>query len=63
MREIKEMLRLRYEAKLSNRAIARIRSISKEPAREYLCRSSKADLSWPLTGMIFMPIIFSYFDQ
>jgi transposase len=48
MRKLKEILRLRYEAKLSNRAIARACSVSKDTVREYLCKASEAGLSWPL---------------
>jgi len=48
MRKAKEILRLRHEAKLSYRAIARACSVSKDTVRDYLCRASEADLSWPL---------------
>jgi transposase len=48
MRKIKEILRLRHEAKLSYRAIARACSVSKDTVRDYLCRASEAGLSWPL---------------
>jgi transposase len=48
MRKAKEILRLRHEAKLSYRAIARACSVSKDSVRDYLCRASEAGLSWPL---------------
>lgn len=48
MRKIKEILRLKHESGLSNRAIARVCSISKETVKEYLCRASEAGVSWPL---------------
>jgi len=48
MRKIKEILRLKHESGLSNRAIARACSISKETVKEYLCRASEAGVSWPL---------------
>jgi transposase len=48
MRKIKEILRLRHEAQLSYRAIARACSVSKDTVRDYLCKASEAGLSWPL---------------
>ena len=48
MRKIKEILRLKHESSLSNRAIARACSISKETVKEYLRRASEAGVSWPL---------------
>jgi transposase len=48
MRKIQEVLRLRHEAGLSNRAIARACSISKETVKEYLAKASEAGLGWPL---------------
>lgn len=48
MRKIKEALRLKHESGLSNRAIARACSISKETVREYLSRAAEAGLGWPL---------------
>lgn len=48
MRKIQEILRLKHEAGLSNRAIARACSISKETVKEYLAKASEAGLSWPL---------------
>lgn len=48
MRKIKEILRLKWESGLSNRAIARACSVGRETVREYLSRASEAGLSWPL---------------
>ena len=48
MRKIQEILRLKHESGLSNRAIARACSISKETVKEYLAKASEAGLSWPL---------------
>ena len=48
MRKIREILRLKHEAGLSNRAIARACSIGKETVREYLGRAAEAGLNWPL---------------
>jgi transposase len=48
MRKIQEILRLKHKAGLSNRAIARACSISKETVREYLAKAAEAGLSWPL---------------
>jgi transposase len=52
MRKIAEVLRLKWECKLSNRAIARSCSISHSTVSEYLRRAQEAGLSWPLpTGV------------
>ncbi|NWG29751.1 MAG: IS21 family transposase [Ignavibacteriaceae bacterium] len=48
MRKIKEILRLKWESGLSNRAIARACSIGRETVREYLERAAEAGVSWPL---------------
>ena len=48
MRKIKEVLRLKHEAKLSNRAIARSCNICHKTVKRYLKRAKKAGLSWPL---------------
>jgi len=48
MRKIKEILRLKYEAGLSNRAIAGACNISNSTVGEYLRRAEKAGISWPL---------------
>jgi transposase len=48
MRKIAEVLRLKWECKLSNRAIARSCSISHSTVSEYVRRAEEAGLSWPL---------------
>lgn len=48
MRKIREVLRLKWECRLSNRAVARSCSISHSTVSEYLQRAEAAGLSWPL---------------
>lgn len=48
MRKIKEVLRLKQEQRLTNRAIARSCSIGRATVGEYLRRAAAAGLSWPL---------------
>jgi transposase len=48
MRKIAEVLRLKWDCGLSNRAIARSCSISHSTVAEYLRRAHEAGLSWPL---------------
>ena len=48
MRKIKEVLRLKWDAELSNRKIAKSCSIGRTAVAEYLWRAKKAGLSWPL---------------
>jgi transposase len=48
MRKIKEVLRLRHEAGLSQRAIARTCLISKETVKSYLMKAEEAGVGWPL---------------
>ena len=48
MRKIKEILRLKYEAGLSNRAIAGACNISNSTVGEYLRRAEAAGIGWPL---------------
>jgi transposase len=48
MRKIAEVLRLKWECGLSNRAIARSCSLSHSTIAEYLRRAQAAGLSWPL---------------
>ena len=47
MRKIKEVLRLKFEAGLSNRRNARSCGISRTAVAEYLSRFEEAGLSWP----------------
>lgn len=48
LRKIREILRLKEEAGLSNRAIARACKLSNSTVGEYLKRAEAAGLSWPL---------------
>ena len=48
MRQIREVLRLHFEAKLNERQIAKICSVGKGTVRRYLQRVAAAGLSWPL---------------
>lgn len=48
MRKIREVLRLRFELRLGQRAIARACSISQSTVHEYLNRAAAAGLVWPL---------------
>jgi transposase len=48
LRKIREILRLKEEAGLSNRAIARANKISNSTVGEYLRRAEAANLHWPL---------------
>ena len=49
LRKIKEIMRLKYEAGLSNRAIAGACKISNSTVGEYLRRAKAAGIGWPLT--------------
>lgn len=48
MRKIREVLRLAWNANLSQRAIAHSLGISREAVRDYLVRAANARLKWPL---------------
>jgi len=48
MKKIKEVMRLKYEAKLSNRAIAGACKVSNSTVGEYLKRAKESGISWPL---------------
>ncbi len=48
MRRIRELLRLKYEAKLSTRLIAHAVGVSKGAVSEYLNRAKVAEVGWPL---------------
>ena len=48
MRKIKEVLRLKWDQKLTNRQIAKSCSISHSTVREYLLKAELAGLRWPL---------------
>jgi len=48
MRKIKEIMRLKYEAGLSNRAVAGACRVSNSTVGEYLRRAQSAGVGWPL---------------
>src|SRR5713226_205823 len=48
MRKFREVLRLRFELRLGQRAIARACSISQSTVHEYLNRAAAAGVVWPL---------------
>jgi transposase len=48
LRKVREILRLKEESGLSNRAIARVCTISNSTVGEYLHRAEAAGLHWPL---------------
>jgi IS30 family transposase len=48
LRKIREVLRLKHEVGLSNRAIARACRVSNSTVGEYLRRAKLVDLNWPL---------------
>ena len=48
VRKIREILRLKYEVGLSNRAIARACRVSNSTVGEYVVRAKRAELVWPL---------------
>jgi len=50
MRQIKEILRLKYEAKLSHEKIARACGLSKGAIGKYVSLAKAKGLSWPLPG-------------
>jgi len=50
MRYIKEILRLRYEAKLSQRDISRSVRVSVGSVNQYLARAEKVGIRWPLAA-------------
>ena len=48
MRTIKEVLRLKWEKKLSDKHVAQSCNIARSTVREYVERAQKAGLTWPL---------------
>ena len=48
VRYIKEILRLRYEAKLSQREISRSVRVSVGSVNQYLTRAQQAGIGWPV---------------
>ena len=52
MRQIREVLRLHFEAKLNERQIAKICSVGKGTVRRYLKRIAVAGLAWPIPAEV-----------
>ncbi len=50
MKKIEEAIRLKYEAGLSNQAIASACQISNSTVGEYLKQAEAAGLSWPIAA-------------
>src|SRR5512139_2802632 len=50
VRKIREILRLKHELGLSNRAIARACRVSNSTVGDYVVRAKRAGLAWPLPG-------------
>ena len=48
MRKIREVLRLKFECRLSNRKIASSTSIARSTVSDYVQRAEAAGLAWPL---------------
>ena len=48
MRKLREILRLKYERRMSHRAIARACVVGVGTVSEYVRRAKRAGLSWPL---------------
>jgi transposase len=48
MRKIREVLRLKFECRLSNRKIANSTSIARSTVSDYVRRAMAAELSWPM---------------
>ena len=51
MKKIKEVIRLKYEAGLSNRAIAGACKMSNSTVGDYLKRAENAGIGWPLGNL------------
>ncbi len=50
MRKIREVLRLKFECRLSDRAIAQRCSVSRSTVSKYVRRAMDAGVAWPLPG-------------
>jgi len=50
MRQVREILRLKYEQRLAHRAIARACGVGLGTVSEYVRRARQAELSWPLAA-------------
>lgn len=52
MRKVKEVLRLKYANKLTDRQIARSCNIARSTVADYISRAEAAGISWPLADVI-----------
>jgi len=52
MRKIREVLRLKFEVKLSIERIAQIVGIGETTIREYLNRANEAEITWPISDEV-----------
>ena len=50
MRKIREVLRLKYESRLSHRSISASTGMSKGSVSDYLRRAGEADLTWEIAS-------------
>ena len=55
MRQLREILRLKHEQKLSHRAIARACRVGVGTVSEYVRRAARAGLEWPLPEELTRP--------
>lgn len=53
MRKVREILRLKYEKQLSNRAIAKSCQVSRSTVSDYLERFRTSGLEWPLPDTVY----------
>ena len=52
MRKVKQILRLKFEVGMSNRAISRACNVGRETIRDYLIRFKESGLTWPEVGQM-----------
>ena len=60
MHAIFDILRLRHEAALSERAIARSLHVSRSTVSDVLTRAQLANLTWPLSAEVYRSLITWY---
>ena len=52
MRKLQELLRLRFDGGLSERAVARSLNISRSTVHDYLLRFAASGLEWPIPAVL-----------
>lgn len=57
MSKIRDVLRLSFDSRMSNRKIAKSLGISRGVVADYLARFSASGLSWPLPGTLTEPVL------